>query len=87
MPGKLPCVNPLEGRKNLLIAESELNRARLAGALGGSVDSLCAELSLVRHMGETPYGKHLRVRQAFTLYDQPDEKNSQMKGTLWELFC
>ena len=31
MFGKKPRINPLESRKQLLIAESELNRAQLAG--------------------------------------------------------
>jgi len=31
MPGKNPRLNPLESRKQLLIAESELNRAQLVG--------------------------------------------------------
>jgi hypothetical protein len=30
MPGKTPRVNPLDSRKQLLIAESELNRAQLS---------------------------------------------------------
>jgi len=33
MPRKLSRVNPLELRKNLLIAESELNRIQLAGEM------------------------------------------------------
>lgn len=33
MFGKHPCVTPLEVRKQLLIAESELNRAQLVGDL------------------------------------------------------
>jgi uncharacterized membrane-anchored protein len=31
MPGKITLINPLESRKRLLIAESELNRAQLVG--------------------------------------------------------
>jgi hypothetical protein len=33
MPGNNPRVNPLESRKQLLIAESELNRAQMAGEM------------------------------------------------------
>jgi hypothetical protein len=33
MSGKYPRMNPLESRKQLLIAESELNRAQLVGDL------------------------------------------------------
>lgn len=33
MPGRIPRVNPLQLRKALLVAESELNRAQLAGEL------------------------------------------------------
>ena len=33
MFGKNPCLNPLQSRKQLLIAESELNRAQLAGEM------------------------------------------------------
>ena len=44
MSGKNPCMNPLESRKQLLIAESELNRAQLAG----DVAALTAEFRALR---------------------------------------
>ena len=43
MPGKNPCLNPLASRKQLLIAESELNRAQLVQewrAISGEVHAL-----------------------------------------------
>jgi hypothetical protein len=43
MPGKNPCLNPLASRKQLLIAESELNRAHLVQewrAISGEVHAL-----------------------------------------------
>jgi hypothetical protein len=46
MPGKNPRLNPLESRKQLLIAESELNRAQLAQewqAMADDVRSLAGQ--------------------------------------------
>ena len=43
MSGKHPLMNPLESRKQLLIAESELNRAQLAG----DVAALTAEFRML----------------------------------------
>ncbi len=51
MPGKSPRLNPLESRKRLLIAESELNRAHLVlewQVIGDGVRSLADRAGTVR---------------------------------------
>jgi hypothetical protein len=50
MFGKNPCLNPLESRKQLLIAESELNRAQLVQewqAMADGVRSVADRASII----------------------------------------
>jgi hypothetical protein len=41
MSGKKPCLNLLQSRKQLLLAESELNRAQMAGDIAALRSGIC----------------------------------------------
>lgn len=51
MPGKNPYINPLTSRKQLLIAESELNRAGLVRELQSMADNVAALANRARTTG------------------------------------
>ena len=51
MFGKIPCLNPLESRKQLLLAESELNRARMADDIAAMAAGTRALADRVRTYG------------------------------------
>ena len=56
MPGKNPRINPLESRKQLLIAESELNRAQLVQewqAMGDGVRSIADRARTISSIAST----------------------------------
>ena len=51
MPGKNAHMNPLESRKRLLIAESELNRAQLIGDLAALKEEVKTLTGLAKSLG------------------------------------
>jgi negative regulator of sigma E activity len=51
MLGKEPQLNPLESRKQLLIAESEINRAQLSEEFRAMTDSVCNFTDRVKSVG------------------------------------
>jgi len=99
MSQKMPRVNPLQLQKELLVAESELNRAQLAGDLTAltadfraisdrakSFGSLASSVAvLVAGLAAFRYGKPLNVA-AKRSWPQTILKGAGLISTLWLAF-
>ena len=99
MSGKIPRLNPLQLRKALLVAESELNRAQLAGELAAlragarTVTDRCksfgaiasSAVALVTGLVALRRG-HLAERAAKPSWLQTVLKGVGLVSTLWSAF-
>jgi len=99
MFGKNPRLNPLESRKRLLIAESELNRAQLAGDMVALAQDVRTFADRARFFGSIAssatsliagLASFRRTRSApadgKTSWWQTLLKGAQLAGTLWSEF-
>ena len=99
MSGKNPRLNPLESRKQILIAESELNRAQLAGELAALAAGVRAFTARAKSFGSMASSAALLVaglaafrrgKSADTV-EKPSRRQTLLKGaglisTLWLAF-
>jgi hypothetical protein len=100
MFGKNPSINPLASRKQLLIAESELNRAGLVEewqTLADGVHSMTGRAKTMRSFALAAlsliagFTSYRRAKSAFagekTSWWQTLLKGAQLAGSLWLEFC
>jgi hypothetical protein len=100
MFGKTPSINPLASRKQLLIAESELNRAGLVEEwqnLADGVRSLTSKARTIRSFASAAvsliagFTSFRRAKSAFAgekpSWWQTLLKAAQLAGSLWLEFC
>lgn len=99
MSGKNPGLNPLESRKRLLIAESELNRAQLVGdmvALAADVRKLTARaksfgsiassaVALIAGLASFRRARSARADERPSWWETL-LKGAQLAGSLWSKF-
>jgi hypothetical protein len=99
MFGKNPCLNPLELRKQLLIAESELNRAQLVGewqVIAGEIRSLARQAGTISSLASAAASliaglASFRRTRSTPANGKPSWLQTILKGTglistLWEAF-
>ena len=99
MFGKKPRLNPLESRKQLLIAESELNRAQLVQewqAMADGVHSIAGRARTISSIASTAASliaglASFRRKKSAPANEKPSWLQSILKGTglistLWQAF-
>ena len=99
MSGKKPCMNPLESRKQLLIAESELNRAQLIQewrTMADEVHSLTSQAMTIGSIASAAASlvaglASCRPKKSAHAAEKPSWwqtilKGAQLAGSLWSGF-
>jgi hypothetical protein len=99
MPGKTSRMNPLQSRKKMLIAESELNRAHLVRDLQTMAEDVHALTKQARTIGSVASGAMALIsglswfsrKKSPPVAEKPSWlqtilKGAQMAGSLWSQF-
>jgi len=99
MPGKTSSLTPLESRKQLLLAESELNRAQMVQewqTMAGEVRALVHHARTLSYLAAAAVTVFTGLRSVVTPKAKPAAKGSWMQtilkgagllATLWKVFA